>query len=150
MPAVLLDANLLVLLVAGLSSREYIGKHRRLRDYNEDDFDLLIEFINSKPAVIVTPNILTEASNLLSAIGEPARSHIAGTFQQLVVTLEERFVQSVRAAEHPEFQRLWLTDAAILAELDNSHVLLTADLNLYLAASARGYTAVNFNHLRQL
>jgi|SRR5260370_24013327 hypothetical protein len=150
MATVLLDSNLLVLLVAGMSSREYIGKHRRLRDYSEEDFDLLIEFIRPMSALIVTPNILTETSNLLSGIGEPARSHIADTFRQLIGSLDERFVHSTRAVEQPEFPRLWLTDAAVLTELVNSHVLLTADLDLYLAAAQRGYTAVNFNHLRQL
>jgi len=150
MPTVLLDSNLLVLFVAGMSSREYIGRHRRLRDYSEEDFDLLVEFIRPMSALVVTPNILTEASNLLSGIAEPARSHIADTFRQIVGSMDERFVQSTRAVEQREFPRLWLTDAAVLTELANSHVLLTADLDLYLAASQRRYSAVNFNHLRQL
>lgn len=150
MPTVLLDSNLLVLFVAGMSSREYIGRHRRLRDYSEEDFDLLVEFIRPMSALVVTPNILTETSNLLSGIAEPARSHIADTFRQIMGSMDERFVQSTRAVEQREFPRLWLTDAAVLTELANSHVLLTADLDLYLAASQRGYSAVNFNHLRQL
>ena len=150
MPTVLLDSNLLVLFVAGMSSREYIGRHRRLRGYSEEDFDLLVEFIRPMSALVVTPNILTEASNLLSGIAEPARSHIADTFRQIVGSMDERFVQSTRAVEQREFPRLWLTDAAVLTELANSHVLLTADLDLYLAASQRRYSAVNFNHLRQL
>jgi len=150
MPTVLLDSNLLVLFVAGMSSREYIGRHRRLRDYSEEDFDLLVEFIRPMSALVVTPNILTETSNLLSGIAEPARSHIADTFRQIMGSMDERFVQSTRAVEQREFPRLWLTDAAVLTELANSHVLLTADLDLYLAASQRRYSAVNFNHLRQL
>ena len=150
MATVLLDSNLVVLLVAGMSSRRYIGRHRRLRDYSEEDFDLLVEFIRPMSALVVTPNILTETSNLLSGIGEPARTHIADTFRQLVGRLDERFVQSGHAVEQPEFPRLWLTDAAVLMELANSHVLLTADLDLYLAASQRGHAAINFNHLRQL
>ena len=150
MPTVLLDSNLLVLFIAGMSSREYIGRHRRLRDYSEEDFDLLVEFIRPMSALVVTPNILTETSNLLSGIAEPARSHIADTFRQIMGSMDERFVQSTRAVEQREFPRLWLTDAAVLTELANSHVLLTADLDLYLAASQRGYSAVNFNHLRQL
>ena len=151
MPAVLLDANLLVLLIVGTTDPSYVGRHRRLRAYDKSDFDLLIEFIRPMSALVVTPYILIETSNtLLSGIGEPARSHIADTFRQLVGSLDERFVHSTRAVEQPEFPRLWLTDAAVLMELVNSHVLLTADLDLYLAASQRGYTAINFNHLRQL
>lgn len=35
------DANLQVLLVAGLTERGLISKHRRLREYTVDDYDLL-------------------------------------------------------------------------------------------------------------
>src|SRR5947209_19181035 len=102
MPTVLLDSNLLVLFMAGMSSREYIGRHRRLRDYSEEDFDLLVEFIRPMSALVVTPNILTETSNLLSGIAEPARSHIADTFRQIMGSMDERFVQSTRAVEQRE------------------------------------------------
>jgi len=39
---VVVDANLMVLLVVGSASKEYIAKHKRLRDdYTVDDFELL-------------------------------------------------------------------------------------------------------------
>ena len=60
---IVLDANLLLLLVVGLTSRAYISKHKRLQGYEELDFDLLICLIGSAN-VIVTPNTLTETSNL--------------------------------------------------------------------------------------
>jgi hypothetical protein len=146
--SIILDGNLLVLLIAGTASRDYIGKHRRLRDYNETDFDLLLQLIKNASRIIVTPNTLTETSNLVQLISEPARAHIAETFRALIGKFEERYVTSIRAAEQPEFARLWLTDCALLDELANSHMLLTADLDLYLTAANRGYNAVNFNHLR--
>jgi hypothetical protein len=148
MPAVLLDSNLLILFIAGTTSRDYLGKHRRLRDYDELDFELLLEFLSKRSGIILTPNTLTEASNLVSQIGEPARTHLAGTFRRLVTTLEERYVESRRAAEQPDFPRLWLTDSALLHELANEHVLLTADFELFGAARRRGLDAVNFRHLR--
>jgi hypothetical protein len=150
MPAVLLDANLLVLLVVGSAGRQYIRMHKRLRAYNEEDFDLLLRSISEMSPIIVTPNILTEASNLASQIADPARTHIATTFRAIVGLVDERYVQSSRAVNQTEFPRLWLTDAGILEEIADSHVLLTADLDLYLAALSRGHEAVNFNYLRQL
>ncbi len=134
MSAVLLDANLLILLIVGTADRTYISKHRRLRAYPEDDFNLLLRLIAPMSPIIVTPNILTEASNLASQIGEPARMHIAMTFRAVLGDLEERYVDSRRAAEQPEFPRLWLTDAGILDEMTDTDVLLTADLDLHLAA----------------
>jgi hypothetical protein len=100
-------------------------------------------------ALLVTPNTLTETSNLVSQIAEPARTKIAETFRNFVRITRERYVESTRAVEHSGFPRLWLTDSAILTELDDKHVLLTADLDLYLAALQQGRNAVNFNHLRE-
>lgn len=148
MGGIVLDSNLLVLLVVGTASRDYIGRHRRLRDYDESDFDLLLGVIAPASQIIVTPNTLTETSNLVSQISEPARTHIAAAFWLLVTTFDERYIASTRAAKQAEFPRLWLTDSVLLDELANSHVLLTADLDLYLAASRKGYSAINFNHLR--
>jgi hypothetical protein len=145
-----LDANLLVLLIVGSAQRSYIKKHRRLRAYNENDLNILLEFISPMSAIIVTPNILTEASNLASQTAEPARTQIARVFQSFVERFQERYVDSKRAVVQPEFPRLWLADSGVLAELANAHLLLTTDLDLYLAASRRGNSAVNFNHLRRL
>jgi hypothetical protein len=150
MPGVLLDANLLLLLVVGAADRTYIRKHKKLKAYSEADFDLLQELIAPMNPIIVTPNILTEVSNLASQIADPARTHIATTFRMLVGLLDERYVASKRAVVQPEFSRLWLTDAGILDEMTDEHVLLTADVGLYLAALARGQAAENFNYRRDL
>src|SRR4051794_36477064 len=98
--------------------------------------------------VIVTPNTLTEASNLLRQIAEPARTQIAAAFRDLVHAANECYVESAQAVDRSEFPRLGLTDAGILTKIRRPQVLLTADLDLYLAALRRGETAVNFNHLR--
>jgi hypothetical protein len=42
---VLLDANLLVLWVVGRASRDYIGRHKRLRAYDLADFDSLMRML---------------------------------------------------------------------------------------------------------
>ena len=144
---IVLDANLLLLLVVGLTSRAYISKHKRLQGYEELDFDLLICLIGSAD-VIVTPNTLTETSNLVGQIREPARKQIYQRIRQMLTRLEERYIQSARAAEYKEFPRLGLADAAQLDVTGESHTLLTSDLDLYLAATARGLKAANFNHYR--
>jgi len=149
MSAVILDSNLLVLFIVGKTSPGLIEKHRRLQAYSVSDFDLLIEFIAPMSELIVTPNTLTEASNLLKHIAEPARARIAATFRDFIRVADEHYVKSAQAVDQSEFLRLWLTDAVILTELNSHQVLLTAHLDLYLAALRRGETAVNFNHLRQ-
>ena len=67
-----IDANLLVLLVVGSAGRDYISKHRRLRRFSKEDYDLLLRLIRKAKGtrrVFVTPNTLTETSNLLGQHG---------------------------------------------------------------------------------
>ena len=145
------DANLLVLLVAGLTERGLIGKHRRLRTYSVEDYDLLAELLGRAGQVFVTPNTLTEASNLLAQHGEPERSRLLATLRSLIEASPETVIGSREASGHPAFLRLGLTDAALLQAVSPEVPLVTVDLDLYVAALAQGdERAINFNHLRDI
>ena len=69
-----IDANLFVLLVVGSVERDLIGKHRRLREYSVEDYNTLVILLEQVVQVFVTPNTLTETSNLLAQHAEPQRS----------------------------------------------------------------------------
>jgi hypothetical protein len=127
--AVAIDSNLLLLLVVGIASRDYIEKHKRLKAYSLADFDLLVRQLSDASKVVLTPNTLTETSNLIEHIGEPARSHIYRTLKHLmdVDDSNEQYIPSKKALARPE-----ATDLG----------------QLYLAAIRSGAVAVNFNHLR--
>jgi len=87
--AMLLDANLLVLLSTGLASRAYIADHKRLRAYTARDYDLRQQMLASAPKIIVTPNAATEASNLARQIAEPARTRIAEALRRILQGVSE-------------------------------------------------------------
>ena len=152
--AVAVDANLLLLFVVGSTSRDYIAKHKRLRDtYTTDDYDLLVEMIDRYSDMVLLPNALTELSNLLRHIDEPAKSKIAAQMKRLVEIAPETYIPSRMAVSRPEYARLGLTDAVLLErasrEVDGpAPTLLTADLDLAIAAEKRGYSVENFNHYR--
>ena len=149
---IILDTNLLLLFIVGTASRKYIGMHKKLKSYTNEDFDLLLRLLSSADNIAVTPNTLTETSNLAAYISDPALTHILEVFRSLIMdnNTNECFVQSYVAAARPEFIRLGLTDAALLHIADDSRVLLTADVGLYLAALNDGKNAQNFNHLRNM
>lgn len=149
---IILDANLLLLLVVGSADRSFITKHKRLRSYTDEDFDLLRLFLSRASSIIVTPNALTEASNLAGYISDPARTTIYQMFRAIVQTPTciEFAVESKLAVSRTEFIRLGLTDSVLLHLATDSHTLLTADVDLYLAAIAQGLKAENFNHYRNL
>lgn len=147
-----IDASLLVLLVVGSVGRDLIAKHKRLRGaFTAEDYDILVDLIGPVERVFVTPNTLTEASNLLAHHAEPERSQLFEKLCTLIQESEEIVVASKDASSNSEFVRLGLTDAALLELITKESPLLTADLGLYLAALAkRNETAVNFTHHRNL
>jgi len=98
---------------------------------------------------MVTPNTLTETSNLIGYIAEPARTKILNVFCDFIRALDEHYCESRLAISRKEFIRLGLTDSVLLHETTDSSILLTADLDLYLAAVNEGYPAKNFNHFRE-
>ena len=146
---VVLDSNLLLLLVVGLAGEKYVAKHKRLAEYTVEDFRLLTRSISGVECVIVTPNTLTETSNFLGYIAEPDRSYLFNVFREFIGTANEKYLESDVSSRRPEFPRLGLTDCVLLDAVSDAIPLLTADLDLYLAALANGRTAVNFNHMRE-
>lgn len=148
---VYLDANLLVLLVVGETDSKLIAKHRRLKTFQEEDYDILIDMIGHVGEIFVTPNTLTEASNLLAYHGEPERSRLFEVLRFLIKEREEIVVTSRTASQSKEFIRLGLTDAALLEVVSSSNPLITVDLPLYLAAISKDSgSAYNFRHYQSL
>ena len=146
-----LDANLFVLLVVGSVGRDLIAKHRRLRAYSAEDYEILIDLLDRVERVFVTPNTLTETSNLLAQHREPERSHFFDRLRFIIHESEEIVVASAVASSNSAFNRLGLTDAALLEVVTPETPLVTVDLDLYLAANASGQeVALNFTHLRNL
>ena len=104
--AVVLDANLLVLLAVGIASQHHIATHKRLGGYSKADFDLLRSLLARASRIVVTPNTPTEAVNLSAHIAEPIRTSIKQAFRQLLTKTEEIYVESARASRHVAFFRL--------------------------------------------
>lgn len=144
--ALVLDANLLVLLIVGTTSEAYISRHKRLRAFTVNDFRLLTTRLSAAAQVWVTPNTVTEASNLAGQINEPARTHIFAVFRGLLRKLREFYVPSLHASEQKAILRLGVTDAGLLLADFADHVLMTVDLDLYLEAGRLKRKAINFNH----
>ena len=146
-----IDANLLLLLIVGSVGRDLITKHRRLKNFTVEDFDSLINLLHPVEKVFVTPNTLTETSNLLAQHRDPERSHFFDKLKFIIQESKEIVVASTVASRNNAFKQLGLTDAALLELATAETPLVTVDLALYLEASAKGQdTAVNFTHLQNL
>lgn len=148
---VYIDSTLLVLYVVGSVDPELIACHRRLRAYTADDYQTLVDLIRPRARILVTPNTLTETSNLIAQHREPQRSVFVEMLRWVIENSEEVVVASAVASRNRVFGRLGLTDAALLEVITAETPLLTTDLGLYLAALNKHYEcAVNFTHHRSL
>ena len=141
-----IDSNLLVLLMVGNVDRELVSRHRRSRRFTPDDYDRLLALLEPLDKVLVTPNTLTEASNLLLSSSDPRPMACLRT---LIENTDEVVVASRTAARSRVFDRLGLTDAALLEAVSAESPLITVDFDLYGAALAKGEgVTVNFAHFQ--
>ena len=145
---VLVDTNLLVLYFVGRYNTELISKHKRTRAYTTDDFSLLAQLVGHFATIISTPNILTEASNLLSQTREQFRQPFLHELKKALRILHEEYVPSNAACEDPVFERAGLTDATIAKISKDRYLVLTDDLKLSKLLEARGISVINFRHIQ--
>lgn len=143
-----IDANLCVLWVLGTLDPRLVGSHKGLKEYESRDFEALIEIVARAPRVMLCPHVLTETSNLARRIDRSRREQVSIIIQLFVSRFGEAPAESGPSMRRAEYRRLGLTDAVLLELSSGNANLLTADLDLYLAAAQAGYRAVNFNHLR--
>ena len=141
-----IDTNLLVLLVVGSVDRKLVDTHPRTPTFKPEDYDRLFGIINKLKRVFVTPNTLTETSNLLK---QPRDKQAIDRLRSLIGESEERVVASATAAHNSEFARLGLTDTVLLEVISAKRPLITVDLELYRAAFSKGEeVAFNFTYFQ--
>jgi hypothetical protein len=145
----LIDANLLLLYVLGITNKSRITTFKRTQKYTVDDFELLSELVDGFRKIVTTPNVLTEVSNLETLHGIE-RQQFRIILQRLTESIEERYIESRRATSNKSFARLGITDATISVLGEQGFLVLTDDHDLYQTLCSRQVDAVNFNHVRGL
>lgn len=145
---VVLDTNLALLFAVGATDRKYVARHKRLGAYEVADYDLIFGLLDASAGIILCPNVVSETSNLIRYGPEPERTHVASFFAELVKKTREDYVRSAVAVDHRSYRNLGVTDSVLLSLAAGGAVLLTDDLDLYLAALRAEIDVVNFTHER--
>jgi predicted nucleic acid-binding protein len=152
-PAIILDANLLVLLVVGRTSEALIKDHKRLDRYDVAAYRLLAHCVATAARVVVTPNVMTEASNLVRQGSKHRRDELMRVLSAFARGADwpfsEVYLPSASVAGDQEFLRLGLTDAVELRATETGTTLLTDDLDLYRAAIREKKQAEYFTYMRR-
>jgi hypothetical protein len=133
-PGILLDAQLLVLWIAGTVSDELSATHKRLAEYDIMHFHALRELLSHFPRLVTTPHILTEASNLATFVSASLRSRVLDALGMLVSStgglpeVKERHKPASKLCQEPHFSILGLADAAVI-DAARRRVLVVSDDN---------------------
>ena len=142
MPRVLLDTNLLLLFVIGAIDPGRVLRHKRTQKYSLRDLDVLKLYIQQNgDALVLCPNVVTEASNHLSP---DQTGELAATLHAVVAGAEERGIASADAMKRSEYLWLGVADAVLLTLCQEDAVLLTDDGPLHSAALSAGLPARYF------
>ncbi|HEX8904009.1 MAG TPA: hypothetical protein VF771_04165 [Longimicrobiaceae bacterium] len=144
----LVDTNLLLLLVVGAHDPSQITRFKRTAKFSPDDYDRLNDFISDYAELLVTPNILTEVSNLAGQLADPLRGEVFASLALIANQAMERYFPSRDAVREPDFTRLGLADISVLLAAREKVAVLTDDLELYLELAKLRLHVFNFDHLR--
>jgi hypothetical protein len=143
--AYVVDSNLLVLLVVGTVDRELIDDHRRLQRFTRSDYDTLVDLLDEADRIVLTPDTLTETSNLLGFHKGTEREDLFDCLELIIEEMSELIIPSKVAIRHAPFVDVGLTDAVLLNLISAAWPLVTVDLELFrLARRADPESAINF------
>ncbi len=148
MPRLVVDANLLLVFIIGTVDANLLGVAKRVKQYRPEDYNILYTYLSLFTEIIVLPNTVSEASNLLDHLSGGRRQYCMEILAALALSGSEKYVPSRIASQQQEYSALGITDAAILCALEPGTYLLTSDWELYVAALCRSHEAQYFNDLR--
>lgn len=145
---VFVDANMLLLLYAG-AALDDVSRFKRTSIFQQPDYELLVKFLDQFNKIVVSPNVLTEASNLTNGLHqESMRLYFEAMKNSLVKQIDEEYVQSLAVSHEKGFYKFGLSDIGILSIAAGKYLILTDDFKFATYAQNSGVDVVNFNHLR--
>jgi hypothetical protein len=145
--SVLLDSNLLVVLIGSELGPEEFKKLKRA-EFSFEDAILLRAVVAQYRAIVTTPAILAEASNLAGFAPERTAAACRILLGQWLEGVEEINERGLSVVEYETYPRLGFTDATAARIAEAKHVVLTADVGLYLDLESHDLPCLNFRHLQ--
>lgn len=146
----ILDANLLLVYAIGTCNPQLLGRHRRVKEYMPEDYRLLLNLVNQFDQIVLTPNAVTECSDLLkdSDCENDAKEVLKELVSNPRCLVIEEYVPSSKAVHESQYKFLGVADCAMLSLIDDETVLISADGALSREAMRRNAHSINFNHYR--
>lgn len=150
MTRAILDANMLIVYSIGKKHPEMLGSQKRVKEYIPEDFDLLVQLVEGVDQIVLTPNAVTECSDLFkdSNFENDAKDALKDLIQSPSCIVVEEYVPSSDAVSSPQYKFLGVADCAMLELVDSETFLISADGALSREAAKINPRSINFNHYR--
>jgi hypothetical protein len=150
----LLDTNVLVLLVIGAASEDFVSRHPLTKsDFQKRDYAKLIALISQFEQIEVTPHVLAETNSLIrKKVDGVMRDQIMASFNLFIRACVETSDRTIIATTSEFFGKSGLTDAFILQLVSSAQPqrgVITMDNELYSIAQTFNTNSVNFRHIQQ-
>ncbi len=146
-----MDTNVLLLYFVGTYNPDLVERFNRTRNrgFTSGDYHLLAELLKQFDKFVTTPHVLTEVSNWLAYLDEPARSVCLGRLAKDIGSMSETITPASTLGGNPAFVRFGIADAAIVdAITPGAYLVITDDFPLFGYLSNRGVDVLNFNRIR--
>jgi len=144
----LLDANVLLLWIVGSLNSALVGTHRRLREFDIDDFRLVERLAVETDDHVSIPHVLTEVSNFLGSGPQQMVENGTLALAAYIAKLDEKLISAMVVATNPEFHALGLTDAAIYHLAGGDIRVVSMDFHLCNRLAAKGVDVINPRNFR--
>jgi hypothetical protein len=124
---ILLDANVLVLLIAGQVRPNLIARlSPGNSDVGEEDFEIIGGLVEHFEATITTPYVLTEVNGLLNKLDANSATECRAKLAEYIPLMEPRYTEPNVLAAHEQFATFGIADVSILHASDHT-LIVTAD-----------------------
>jgi rRNA-processing protein FCF1 len=123
MNKLIVDTNLLLLIVIGaIDDGKHIKNSKRLNNYNEKDYQTVLEFISHYDEVFITPYIATEVSNLID-LDRTVRDKVFEFAREFFKTLTHIASDINNDSIGDSFIKYGLTDNSLIRLVNDYHIL---------------------------
>ena len=148
----LLDSNLLLLYVVGISDRRLIRSFKRTQAFTDADFRLLVGLMSAFDVLVTTPHVLTEVNGLMNALKGAHKPRVRARMSLAALEWDERHVPARDLVGAAAFLGFGLTDAALaaLSQSEDGPLVMSTDGALVQFISRSGGVADHFEVYQHL
>jgi rRNA-processing protein FCF1 len=144
---ILVDSNILLLYFIGSYDSNLIPKFERTKQFNYEEYKILVKFLGKFNKILTTPNILTEISNLSNKIHSNIKPNAFESFSKTIQLIDEKYIESNKVSNTKEFSIFGLTDAVICHYSKENYLVLSDDMQLTYYLIKKKVDAINFYHI---